>query len=121
MLTENRKIVSVSTKLGQIEKFSQKRKNRSREEIIYTLVKICVPGTLKTHLMFKGNLSFTQLKQMVSYLEQECLIEKKEVVIGETIHLVFFATKRGLDYLSHYEKLSALLSLETISGIAKEN
>jgi len=67
-------------------------KRRDKLVIIAEIIDIAKNGTSKTHIMFKANLSFSQLNQYLSALIETNLLEK-QVVEGREIYK---ATKKGL-------------------------
>jgi predicted transcriptional regulator len=53
---------------------------RGSIEIIYSMIKLCLQenGILKTHMMYKANLSFAQLNKNIDLLKKMGWIEESE-------------------------------------------
>jgi predicted transcriptional regulator len=87
-------------------------KRRDRLIIISEILAIAKNGTSKTNIMFKVNLSFTQLNQYISLLLKASLLDKSNID-GKDVYVV---TKRGLDFL---EKQCEVLDL--LNGVGGSN
>jgi predicted transcriptional regulator len=78
--------------------------NRIREEILADILSVACADALKTHIMYKANLSHRQLEK---YLE---LLTAKEMIMrldgtedGGTFYRV---TQKGIDFLNDYARVS---------------
>ena len=81
------------------------RKRRDRLYIIAEILEIAKDGTLKTQIMYKANLSFSQLNEYLDFLVKLNLLESKEIN-GRTIYKT---TEKGLKYLDNYKEILQLL------------
>jgi len=82
-----------------------KRKRRDRLYIIAEILDIAKDGTLKTQIMYKANLSFSQLNEYLNFLVNLNFLEVKEVN-GRT---VYKTTEKGFRYLDNYKEILQLL------------
>jgi predicted transcriptional regulator len=73
-----------------------KPKRRDKLIIMMDIIGIARKPTSKTHIMFKANLSFSQLNEYIGFLLQHNLLEK--VVCDGKIF--FKATKKGQEYIN---------------------
>ena len=80
-------------------------KRRDRLVIMAEIVGISKKGISKTHMMFKANLSFSQLNQYIELLTNTALLEKSTV--GEKN--IFHATKKGLEFLEKQQQAIDML------------
>jgi predicted transcriptional regulator len=85
-------------------------KRRDKLVIIAEIIFIARKGTSKTDIMFKANLSFSQLNQYLSILTQAGLLENVANDGRET----YEATQKGLEFM---EKLLQIINL--INGFSK--
>jgi predicted transcriptional regulator len=85
---------------------SQKR--RDKLYIIAEVLDIAKDGVLKTQIMYRANLSFTQLNDYLEFMLKVNLIEK----IVEKDKEIYKATPKGLDFLQRYRELTELLKSE---------
>ncbi len=85
-------------------------KNRNRMEIVANLLNIARTGTLKTHLMYKANLSYVMIADYLDYLQEAGLIQEA-LDKGGTSKL-FQTTEKGLKYLETYESLQNIAGMD---------
>ena len=81
-------------------------KRRDKLVIIAEIIDIARNGTSKTHIMFKANLSFSQLNQYLTLLSQTGLLEKKTINEKE----IYKATHRGLEFVEKQCQLISFLN-----------
>ncbi|HEV8404920.1 MAG TPA: winged helix-turn-helix domain-containing protein [Nitrososphaera sp.] len=77
-------------------------KYRSRTEIVSNILEAANGGATKTKIMYKGFLSYAQLKEYLAILVHNGLLEYHE---GEA---KFNTTSKGLKFLSIYTQLDLL-------------
>jgi predicted transcriptional regulator len=81
------------------------RKRRDRLYILAEILDIAKEGSLKTQIMYRANLSFTQLNEYLNLLlsmKLVGLLEDKEKTVYKT-------TNKGLQYLQNYKEIIELL------------
>ncbi len=88
------------------------RKRRDRLFIIAEILDIAKDGALKTQIMYKANLSFSQLNTYLKLLLETRLLEKTKNN-GRTIYKT---TKKGCDYIQSYKEV-----IETLSNNSDNN
>ena len=81
--------------------------NRGKLEIIADVVDLCTSGIKKTHIMYKGNLSFEQITR---YLRQLLKMEFVEQTIDDGV-IIYRATEKGRVFLHYYN-----LMINTMQG-----
>ena len=81
-------------------------KRRDRLIIIAEIINIARKGSSKTQIMFKANLSFSQLNQYLSLLLKTALLEKK-ALNGKFVYL---PTTKGLEFVQRQQQVVDLLS-----------
>jgi predicted transcriptional regulator len=80
-------------------------KRRDKFSIVSEILEIAKEGTLKTQIMYKANLSFTQLNDYLKFMLTTTLLEKFSAR-GKTMYA---ATEKGLDFLQRYCELTEML------------
>jgi predicted transcriptional regulator len=80
-------------------------KRRDKLCIIAKILEIAKEGTLKTQIMYRANLSFTQLN---NYLKFMLKIELLNKFVGRGKE-VYVATEKGVDFLQRHCELTELL------------
>ena len=89
---------------------SKARRNRNRFQIIADILSIALNGTLKTHIMYKANLSFAQLALYLNFLTGNGMLQCRQ---DERKNSTIFKTSlAGSDFLAKYESLNALVSID---------
>ncbi|MGA2626719.1 MAG: winged helix-turn-helix domain-containing protein [Candidatus Bathyarchaeia archaeon] len=77
--------------------------NRTRVEILASILKVAGEQTLKTHIMYKANLSYRQLEKYLDFLETRGLIART----FEDNVILFHVTEKGLEFLKDYARISS--------------
>jgi len=78
--------------------------NRGRIEIIGDILEVCLDGvTRRTHIMYRGNLSYLMLREYTEELIRKSLIEEKNS--GS-----FITTEKGRAFLKYYERIREMLA-----------
>ena len=80
-------------------------KRRDRLVIIAEIIGLAKKGISKTHIMFKANLSFSQLNLYLDLLSNTSLLEK----ISINGKVVYKATGKGLEFLVKQQEAIYLL------------
>jgi predicted transcriptional regulator len=77
--------------------------NRSRFEIIAGIMQNCLLPRGKTHIMYKGNLSFTQTNAYLSLLTSLRLLSQTDSK--------YETTDKGRQFLSAYNELGKIIGI----------
>ncbi len=88
------------------------RKRRDRLFIIAEVLDIAKDGALKTQIMYKANLSFSQLNTYLSLLLETQLLETME----KSGKRIYKTTKKGVEYIQSYKEV-----IETLSNNSNKN
>jgi len=84
---------------------SPSSKRRDKLLIIAEILGIAKDGTLKTQIMYRANLSFTQLNDYLRFMLKINLLEK----ILQNDKETYKATAKGFDFLQRYHEITELL------------
>jgi predicted transcriptional regulator len=91
-----------------------KFRNRSRLEIIASLLNIGKKGSLKTHLMYGGNLSYLMVTEYLSILTSSGLMIEERSEDGSFRQ--FRTTEKGLECLRLYESIRDMIGAPHLVG-----
>ena len=80
--------------------------NRTRVEILASILKVAGTRTLKTHIMYKANLSFRQLERYLALLETNGMLART----FDDNTIMFQVTEKGNEFLKDYERVSTYLN-----------
>ena len=83
-------------------------KRRDKLYIIAEILEIAKEGTLKTQIMYRANLSFTQLNDYLALMLRISLLEK----VARNEKERYETTGKGLDFLQRYREITDLLKNE---------
>jgi len=78
---------------------------RTKLDIIANMLETTKEGSLKTQIMYKANLSFTQLNSYLYFLIENGFV--KQTVWNRKE--VYFITEKGVDFLQRHSELTRLL------------
>ncbi|HXS59496.1 MAG TPA: winged helix-turn-helix domain-containing protein [Candidatus Sulfopaludibacter sp.] len=84
-------------------------KYRSRTEIVAMILEAANGGSTKTKIMYKAFLSYNQLREYLSMLIENNLLEYLE---GSP---VYKTTEKGLMFLQKNNEIEGLLNVQTIN------
>ena len=90
---------------GDMEILNAKHKRRDQLSIVAAILDITKGATLKTQIMYKANLSFTQLNDYLSFMLRTNLISQTSIEGKE----VYSITPFGLNFLQKHSELIRLL------------
>jgi predicted transcriptional regulator len=92
-----------------LEEKTQQIGNRTRVEILASILKVASGGALKTHIMYKANLSHRQLERYLGFLEERGLLAQGvDEDMGNRIYRI---TDKGCDFLREYSHVSGYFTL----------
>jgi predicted transcriptional regulator len=80
-------------------------KRRDKLYIIAEILEIARDGSLKTQIMYRANLSFTQLNDYLGFMLKISLLER----ILQNDRDTYRATEKGIDFLQRYREINELL------------
>jgi len=86
-------------------------KRRDKLYIIAEILEIAKDGTLKTQIMYRANLSFTQLNDYLRFMLKISLLDKT----SENAKDIYRATDKGMDFLQRYREITELIKAENES------
>ena len=91
------------------ERKPEEIQNRTRIEILASILNVAHNGTLKTHIMYRANLSHHQLDKYLGFLMQQGMVAK---VTDEKYGVTKYrATEKGIEFLKDYARLSIHLNI----------
>lgn len=85
------------------------RKRRDRLFIIAEILDIAKDGALKTQIMYKGNLSFSQLNTYLKLLLETQLLE----IIEKNKKTIYRTTTKGVEYMGRYKEVIETLTRDS--------
>ena len=92
-----------------LEEKVQQIGNRTRVEILASMLQVASKGALKTHIMYKANLSHRQLEKYLAFLEERGLLAQR--IEGDLGNRTYRITEKGFDFLREYSHVSGYFAL----------
>lgn len=84
---------------------SQRKNNRGKIQIMGDVLSLATSGIKKTHIMYKGNLSYEQVLLYLSDLINKGLLAQDISQEG----MVYRTTDKGREFLRYYNRLTEFL------------
>ena len=93
--------------MSSLEEATPVTSNRTRMEILASVLDVAHGGAIKTHIMYKANLSHKQLEKYLEFLKRKGLLEE----VPESHETVRFyrVTEKGTQFLKDYARVSDYL------------
>jgi len=83
--------------------------NRTRLEILASILKVASNGSLKTHIMYKANLSHRQLEKYLAFLEERDMLMRVLDGSGGNMYRI---TDKGFGFLREYSHVTDYFTLK---------
>ena len=84
--------------------------NRGKIQIMADIVDLCKAGIRKTHIMYKGNLSYEQINRyLYELLEKELIIQNLDDGV-----LTYRTTEKGRSFLQYYNMMLSILDEKVV-------
>lgn len=88
-------------------------KRRDRHDIIAEILKTARDAKIKTHIMYKAKLSYSQINEYLSLLLNKGFLEDMAVKRKRQTITMYRTTKKGKELLDSMESVSKLWSRDT--------
>jgi len=109
---DNKENSQVSLTASKIElALATSSKRRDKLYIIAEILELAKEGTLKTQIMYRANLSFTQLNAYLDFMLKINFLEKQQFHDKD----VYVASEKGIDFLDRYHEITELLGSDYIN------
>lgn len=82
---------------------------RSEIEIIGTILNLSKNGAKITEILYKGNFSYSQLKEYMNFLLKKEILEEKTIQDSLSNNKYYISTKKGMDLLGNINKTLSYL------------
>jgi predicted transcriptional regulator len=98
-------IPNLSNGVDNIEMMYERKNNRGKIQIIGDVLTLATSGIKKTHIMYKGNLSYEQVHHYLGVMIAKRLITQDVSPDG----VVYRTTPKGREFLLYYTRLAEFL------------
>ncbi|MFB0514280.1 MAG: winged helix-turn-helix domain-containing protein [Candidatus Bathyarchaeia archaeon] len=83
-------------------------KRRDRHDIVAEILKTARGGKIKTHIMYKAKLSYSQINEYLNLLITKGFLENMTIKRKRQIITMYRTTEKGMEYLDHLELINKL-------------
>ena len=84
-------------------------KRRDRHDIVAEILKTAREGRIKTHIMYKAKLSYSQINSYLQLLIEKGFLENNTIKRKRQIITVYRTTSKGVEYIDNIEAVNILL------------
>jgi predicted transcriptional regulator len=85
--------------------------NRESLDIMDLMLKVCLTGTMKTHIMYRCNLNSKQVHEYLEILLAHGLVQMDETGLRRT---TYRTTDRGRKFIKSYDELMEVFGLHPV-------
>jgi predicted transcriptional regulator len=90
------------------DKMAAISKRRDRHDIIAEILKTARGGKIKTHIMYKAKLSYSQINEYLNLLITKGFLENTTIKRKRQTITMYKTTRKGIEFLDHLEFINRL-------------
>jgi predicted transcriptional regulator len=83
-------------------------KRRDRHDIVAEILKTARGGKIKTHIMYKAKLSYSQINEYLKLLVEKGFLENMSIKRKKQTITMYRTTQKGMEFLTHLESINKL-------------
>jgi len=83
-------------------------RRRDRHDIVAEILKTAVNGQIKTHIMYRAKLSYSQINGYLPLLVEKGFLENINVTRGRQRVTVYRTTPKGMQFIENLESVNKL-------------
>jgi len=91
-------------------------KRRDRHEIVAEILKTAVNGRIKTHIMYKAKLSYSQINEYLPLLVEKGFLENARVARMGQNTTIYRTTSKGLEFIESLKSIDKLWTKNSSSN-----
>ncbi len=104
----------------EAEGMADNERRRDRHDIVAEILKTAVNGKIKTHIMYRAKLSYSQVNEYLPMLVDKGFLENNKTSYGKHLTAVYRTTTRGLQFIENLESINKLWEKSVIRGNGAE-
>ena len=85
-------------------------KRRDRHDIVAEILKTARGGRIKTHIMYRAKLSYSQINEYLAFLVGKGFLRNTTIRRKRQTITVYKTTEKGMEFLEHLEFINDLWS-----------
>jgi predicted transcriptional regulator len=83
-------------------------RRRDRHDIVAEILRTARGGKIKTHIMYKAKLSYSQINEYLNLLVQKGFLENMTIKRRKQTITMYRTTEKGIEFLDHLESINRL-------------
>jgi len=87
-------------------------RRRDRHDIVAEILNYAKGGKIKTHIMYKAKLSYSQINEYLNLLIEKGFMESMTIKRRTQTHKMYRTTKKGIEFLNRLESMNKLWTQE---------
>ena len=87
-------------------------KRRDRHEIVAEILTIAIGGMIKTHIMYRAKLSYSQINEYLPLLVDKGFLENTNVLRMGQRTKIYKTTQKGLEFIESLKAIDKLWAKE---------
>jgi len=95
-------------------------RRRDRHDIVAEILKTSMNGKIKTHIMYRARLSYSQINEYLPMLVDKGFLENTKVSRGRQTTAVFRTTTKGLQFIENLESINKLWTKNLVFNNSEE-
>ena len=95
-------------------------RRRDRHDIVAEILKTSVNGRIKTHIMYRAKLSYSQINEYLPMLVDIGFLENSKVTHGRQTTAVYRTTVKGLQFIENLESINKLWTKNLVFNNSEE-
>jgi predicted transcriptional regulator len=84
-------------------------KRRDRHDIVAEILKTAREGRIKTHIMYKAKLSYSQINTYLQLLIEKGFLENNTITRKRQIITIYRTTSKGVHFIENIEIVNEML------------
>ena len=87
-------------------------KRRDRHDIVAEILDYARGAKIKTHIMYRARLSYSQIEEYLPLLVKKGFIENMTIKRRKQTHKMYRTTEKGIEFLNRLESMNKLWTHE---------
>ena len=91
-----------------LKELKDTERRRDRHDIVAEILRTAMNGKIKTHIMYRAKLSYSQINEYLPMLVEKGFLENNKVTHGRQTTAVYRTTSKGLQFIENLDSINKL-------------
>lgn len=92
-------------------------KRRDRHDIVAEILNHAKRGRIKTHIMYRAKLSYSQINEYLDLLIEKGFLENTAIKQKKQVKIVYVTTEKGREFLDRLESIDKIWNSEVPNAL----